>query len=163
MRKMKHKQAVLDALRSGIPQAAGALGFDDGSRCCLGVMTEVAIDNGVPITSSSIPTPPDWRTPTAANQANPLAYFSPGDDQQHGTTYLLPRAVVKFFGLVDDNPSVPTDATFSDGTPVRKVLELYSGTEEKIPLSAINDAKIPFHMIADLIDRYFEEPDNEGN
>lgn len=42
------KALWIDRLRNGnIPQAKRALGYTDGSRCCLGVLCDIAVEQGV--------------------------------------------------------------------------------------------------------------------
>lgn len=44
----KVAQAWVKALRSGkVEQAHGRLGMDDGSRCCLGVLCDLAVEAGI--------------------------------------------------------------------------------------------------------------------
>jgi hypothetical protein len=72
-------QEVIKRLRSGtIKQTAGVLGMSDGSRCCLGVMCDVAVEHGV------IPAP-------LSTASGSLSY--------KGNIGALPVNARKYFGL----------------------------------------------------------------
>lgn len=83
MAKLKSKEAIrkewVKRLRSGkIKQTQSQLGLVDGSRCCLGVLCDIAVENGV------IPTPKQ-------NYDQELVYGAKSE--------LLPRKVRMWAGL----------------------------------------------------------------
>lgn len=125
------KAAWLEALRSeAYPQTNGELGNSDGF-CCLGVACEVALSHGVTMELGL---------------------------SEHGTMFFdsmsqyLPTAVEDWLGVGSMNPMVRLD------------IEAYEALREwdhqthfyahqMVSLSELNDAAVPFRMIADIIDR----------
>lgn len=83
---MNHDEIVNEwcrRLESGtIPQAQSKLGYVDGSRCCLGVLCDIAAEQGI------IPTPKE--------HGEYLLYCFEDEEQEH----YLPSAVQRWAGLV---------------------------------------------------------------
>lgn len=135
----KVKSLWTAALRSGeYQQAKGYLRTDDG-YCCLGVLCDIAVKNGV------IPEPKRVDNVAAdsvlSNDDLPV-YFYGGDSDSSYLT--LPEAVQHWAGLRDYNPAVRV--IDEEGLP---------GVESwrQAPLSELNDAmSFDFSKIADHIE-----------
>jgi hypothetical protein len=84
------KAKWLDALRSGeYEQAEGALHVIEGGKekfCCLGVLCDLAVQEGVDVTVRKEPGESSWKY-----------------DRENG---VLPRSVQRWAGLDAENPSV---------------------------------------------------------
>lgn len=120
------------ALRSGLwpqchgnlRQAGGQFAETETGYCCLGVLCEIAANEGV-----------------VNRQYNPRSgYWAYGADTETG---VLPREVVEWAGLTDDDPFVPAPEGWEDS-------DLAGGS---ICLTTVNDdLKLSFTEIADLIE-----------
>lgn len=118
------KQRWLSALRSGAyTQAKGALATEDGF-CCLGVLCEIAVEDGVVVKSEGL-------------------YYSPTDSSDQSDTE-LPLAVQNWAGFnylpqsAHSNPYV--------------IVDLNADTEER-HLSELNDDYgYDFSRLADVIE-----------
>lgn len=128
----------LAALRSGeYRQARSRLCVieEDGrpSHCCLGVLSELAVADGVVSFRDSGPT--DW--------VRVRAYGS-SEEQS-----LLPDEVVRWAGLRSSNPTVTvTDVDVLEGT---------HGPDDRRSLAALNDHGLPFDALADLVEEQLIE------
>lgn len=133
---MLHKEKVLEALRSGeFEQLAGELGLVGTSqRCCLGVMCEVAIRNGLDI---------------HVNRGGPSSSIAYDDER-----FELPASVTAFFDLDDHDPDIPGDAQLSDGRSLSTFMAKTNNLADKYTLSSLNDNGLSFEEIALLIERY---------
>lgn len=120
------------ALRSGdYKQVEGRLNKNDEGFCCLGVLCEIAVGDGVIQKENGADIGYD-------NDA--FAYLDEYTDQ--GKTYpqfdVLPNKVKVWSGLKDSNP---------------QVIYTHEGNEDEYPLSALNDDfKLTFAQIADIIE-----------
>lgn len=119
------------ALRSGeYSQAKGYLRSDEG-YCCLGVLCEVAVKNGVIPKAERI---------VRAFDSEPTYIY--GDDRAHLT---LPSEVMEWAGLTEYNPLTDMDSE------VGRVSD--ESHPRKAPLSELNDSMgFDFEKIADVID-----------
>lgn len=129
------KQKWVAALRSGeFEQCTGALRMGD-SYCCLGVLSELAVRDGVISPAEALPAD-DWRS--SRGNGKPVYTY----DNETGS---LPPEVSKWAGLMspdvwneyDDANPIPDEDPYVDGEPV----------------SLINDAGTTFAEIADLIEK----------
>jgi hypothetical protein len=117
------RKAWVERLRSGrVVQATGHLGYDDGSRCCLGVLCDLAVEAGV------IPAP-------HAPRASILDYGDGDDSSDIG----LPLAVAEWAGLNSEPRLVAYE-----GQPRVALTDINDGTDEIVAQ--------PFPVIADLIE-----------
>lgn len=97
-------RAFIAALRSGLfAQAAGALQLVEHENyeagfCCLGVACEVAIANGLQLSTQALPDPSE-KVPTRK-------LFMHYDEEMS----LLPEAVQLWYGFADDNPDLKVPA-----------------------------------------------------
>lgn len=115
--KTEYKDKWVKALRSGeYKQADGALSPDGDSFCCLGVLCEVLIKDGVAIDK------------TMGENSDEGYRYSFGDTFDWET---LPEGVADFVGLSEVNPRVVRDditrdlATINDsGTPFDEIADL---------------------------------------
>jgi hypothetical protein len=137
------KAKWLAALRSGeYRQGKHALntGGPEGQFCCLGVLCEVALQEGL----------------EGLERTQPFA--SEGDDDAaelhyNGESGRLPYRVQVWADLTDPNPS--TSRTYAEVLP-----EQYSNPNSmygkvKITLAELNDSGYTFQQIADVIERDF--------
>jgi hypothetical protein len=140
----------LEALRSGrIPQAKGYLGKPDGSRCCLGVLCDIAVQSGV------IPPPEETTDESELDDDGWIACLS----YDGGITKDLPDPVSRWAGIEeqyldgtqmwssDEDPAV----TFTDEWRQKWG---YTSIEvsNRASLSMLNDRGVPFEGIAELIE-----------
>jgi hypothetical protein len=119
------------ALRSGdYTQVEGRLNKNDEGFCCLGVLCEIAVEDGI----------------VNKKLASELGYehdsFAYLDDGINDRTYpqfdVLPHNVKDWAGIRDTNPEVKWE---------------HKGEEDEYPLSALNDDfKLTFTEIADIIE-----------
>lgn len=90
------KELWIDRLESGdIPQTTSKLGTEDGARCCLGVLCDIAVENniiGPPIVNYGVI--------AYVVGEGPDAYFESG---------ILPPPVMKWAGLDDPRGSFGDD------------------------------------------------------
>ena len=111
------------ALRSGdYPQASGYLRTPEG-YCCLGVLCELAVLAGV------IP-------PGEQRKAGILGEFTYG---RHRDCFTLPEKVTEWAGLFNDNPRVRGTGLDWD-------------YDSDPTLEGVNDMRVPFSKIADIIE-----------
>lgn len=120
------KKRWVTALRSGeYDQVEGYLALKDEGFCCLGVLCEIALADGV---IAKIP---------ARTGSNIINYMDHGDDEGWDTE--LPSAVVAWAGLPDNNPDVEVTAP--------------EGWTSNQTLSGLNDdLKWDFKKIATVIE-----------
>jgi hypothetical protein len=118
------KEKWIAALRSGeYPQTSGVL-RDQTGYCCLGVLCEIAVKEGV--ASAWEPSPDNaWS-------------FAYGKQDERDKSF-LPPSVQRWAGVDLPSPEVPVQI-FDD--------------EVGISLSALNDRGTSFEEIADLIEEY---------
>lgn len=127
------KRRWVDALRSGeYEQAKNYLSTSDG-YCCLGVLCEIAVQDGVVFKDHE-------------------AYFSEEEPQNDYSAEELPRAVIAWAGLEDtefsENPL--SDVAY----PVNSPLIHRPTGRENAHLSELNDdMDYDFNAIADVIER----------
>jgi hypothetical protein len=114
------KEKWVAALRSGeYTQGTGVLNRLDEEFCCLGVLCEIALKEGVDIEKALEPMR-DYEVYTYG-----------------GSVYCLPDEVERWSGL-DQDELVPH--------PV---------DDRNTTLAAVNDSKVSFTVIADIIEEYF--------
>ncbi len=121
------KKEWVQALRSGeIPQAHKSLGYPDGSRCCLGVLCDIAVKHGI-IDKPVIYPEPGWL---------PGPFLQYGDE----TSY-LPEKVLEWAEI--EEAEVILEEPF----------EVLEGSDEPYyTLSSANDAGATFAQIAHKIE-----------
>lgn len=123
-------------LRSGdIPQCEGALARGE-SRCCLGVLMDMAVEDGVAEKIDDDPA----RDPLYQD-------LTSGGDIRDASRSVLTQAVKEWAGLKDDTGSVM----------LRAVDTQRLNFETHTALTVLNDAGVTFVDIADVIDTYFAE------
>lgn len=125
------KDRWLQKLESGeYEQTTGELRNDEGF-CCLGVLCEVAVEDGIICRGDS-------------------GYLSTGPDGMYVENSTLPREVVKWAGLESINPTVPFELQEDDcpcGEPHDDDVET-----TKMELSELNDSeRLTFREIASYI------------
>jgi len=132
--KQEIKQRWIDALRSGeYPQTMGKL-RDEGGYCCLGVLCELAVEDGI------------IAPPTQAAQG----WWTYGSQVD-----LLPSGVMDWAGLYDPNPSITVFKEVEDSyfdEELGEEVDDYYETNEPDSLAEFNDAGHDFIEIAYLID-----------
>jgi hypothetical protein len=128
------------ALRSGeFEQGKTALKTNEGSYCCLGVLCELAVREGVAVAVPSIGKDNEF----SAHSNN---YFGPGPDWDSDgmESGLLPEVVQKWAGLLDSNPNVRHQLPQDDQVP---------GLNEISCLADLNDNRnLSFEQIAAIIE-----------
>jgi hypothetical protein len=127
--KIEIKERWLEALRSGnYKQGARRLRGTDDTFCCLGVLCDLAEQEGV-VTHE---------LPESPNTSYAYAYIGTRafDEFEFSSTTTLPKAVATWAGLDSGNPSVVID------------------DEEERSLAGINDEGADFSEIADLIEEH---------
>lgn len=118
------KNLWVNALRSGdFEQGQGNL-RKDGKFCCLGVLCELAVNEGI--------IPP--------GQQNTAPGFGDGYVYGGDMNYLNP-GVIQWAGLDYKNPTVEVPDS-----------EIATGVEGKVGLAVVNDAGKDFNFIANLIE-----------
>lgn len=122
------KERWLERLESGeISQARGTLGRPIGSRCCLGVLCDIAVEDGI------IPAPIISHTQSDAGKV--VKIFAYGKE---GATGNLPFEVIEWAGLAEEDP----EYTGRDGN--------------SHSLAGLNDsAKYNFKKIAAVVRKHF--------
>lgn len=118
------KSKWTSALRSGeYPQTTSCL-RDDTGFCCLGVLTDLAIKDGVigPWEESGL------------DEDSVFIIRDEKDGNNWPEASLLPYKVMEWAGLDSRNPLV----SLADGS--------------RVPISDPNDSGVPFEAIADMID-----------
>jgi hypothetical protein len=128
------------ALRSGeFEQGKTALKTNEGSYCCLGVLCELAVREGVAVAVPSI-------GEAAVFYEHSTNYFGPGPDWDSDgmESGLLPEVVQKWAGLLDSNPNVRHQLPQDDQVP---------GLNEISCLADLNDNRdLSFEAIAAIIE-----------
>jgi hypothetical protein len=113
----------IDRLRNGnIPQTSDALGTKDGERCCLGVLCDIAVEDGI------IAKPTEFDGEPALKYAD---HWS-----------ILPDAVMQWAGMASDTGSLRnTDSVYSDkeltelndtGMPFSEIADVIESNYDKI-------------------------------
>lgn len=133
-------------------QGAGQLGKEDGSRCCLGVLCDLAVEANI------IPAPVKSSDPGATD----LIY---GSDPRRGVgsnkigeVCYLPDKVKEWAGMSTVNGSIQGEV---DGGPA--MLEIPQTLEYNIralhwnSLADANDCSVPFDLIAGGIEKHAEQ------
>ena len=139
----KRRELWVKALRSGkYEQGIDGLNINDEFYCCLGVLCEVAMQNGLSLTKDD-DTDSEWveydgdaeQLPQAV--ADWVGLESKIGRMHHQTSWDTIRKDLQFTVSVDD-----------DG------LEILHYMDDKTPgcLATMNDAHIPFDVIADVIE-----------
>lgn len=121
------KQRWVDALRSGeYLQGFDALNINNKQFCCLGVLCELAVKEGL-IAKQKLP-----------NESKLYSYYVPGsfDSEDLAKTAILPKSVVTWAGL----------ASYAAEKRIKGKI---------VALSGLNDAGTPFEEIADIIEQYY--------
>lgn len=119
------KERWVAKLRSGgYTQGTGKLN-SDGKYCCLGVLCEIAVEDGIVIKTDAV-------TDTGTGR-----YISKVDTSDYEVS-VLPFAVKNWAGLPDTNPEV--EFFNADGFP------------EDMTLAELNDSGKTFEEIANLIE-----------
>lgn len=127
------KARWVEKLRSGvIPQLEGYLGNTTGARCCLGVLCDIAVEDGI------IPDP--------CVDGDLLVY---GDGRGNNCS-LLPSSVTSWAGLIVRDSFDPTPEDYAAWLADAN----YKGAGTKY-LTQLNDAGVSFPCIADTIERHF--------
>lgn len=130
------KQKWVAALRSGeFQQCRGTLRKGD-SYCCLGVLSELAVRDGVISPAAALPET-DWR----ANRGEGETVFAYDNEAGH-----LPAVVAEWAGLTYDYEDWMTDEVVTEPDVDPSV----NGKE----LSGMNDYGSTFTEIADLIEEH---------
>lgn len=131
------KKRWVDALRSGeYEQAKNYLSTPDG-YCCLGVLCEIAVEDGVVFKDDE-------------------TYFSKEEPQNDFSAEELPRAVIEWAGLEDENHA---ENPLSDVKYARNANDVSihlprPAGRENAHLSELNDDMgFDFKMIADVVER----------
>lgn len=121
------KKRWVEALRSGkYPQAKAALRNKYG-YCCLGVLCDLAIEEGIG----------HWGEKCGESDVYPFIT----DNASESEWEVLPISVQEWAGLEDRNPTTMTkDRPYKSVRPLR--------------LSALNDDGVSFNKIADLISEH---------
>lgn len=129
------KTLWLERLRSGqIEQGEGVLATPDGKRCCLGVLCDVAVEQGVLDT-------PTVHTIAGSDKSARLVYGR-SMPERRGSETALPPAVLAWAGIDDD------DLSGDPGMPVpNRENDMNYAT-----LSELNDHGLTFPQIADVIE-----------
>lgn len=135
------------ALKSGnFPQAGGALKTDEGF-CCLGVLCEVSglgewekEKTNVDVLDS------ESQMGYPYSKANTKVW-----EVGNSSAAILPSFVVSLVWLESDNPyvSIPEELL----PEINRTCELTLGLGAKVNLTLLNDHKVPFPLIAQLIER----------
>lgn len=138
------KTMWIEALRSGeYEQGIGNLAVYDVNNtlthCCLGVLCELAVKDGLPISREE--SRDDNGEPYPENDREGVAVHFDSSD------CLLPESVMVWAGLDDDAGSFlePDGDIKPDGEPFRRQADL----------AGRNDGGASFTEIADLIEKYF--------
>lgn len=143
----------LDALRNGeYEQAEAVLARLDANEnveghCCLGVLSDLAVKEGVIPAPMATNDEPGYR-PDHGRQKDRLLFGGEHLDDVNGSTTQLPEAVRKWAGLDEPSPSVdiPNDEHDPD--------DEFSSETDTASLAELNDGSHDFLMIADLIEEH---------
>ncbi len=129
------KERWITALRSDEYRQTTNYLNRNGGYCCLGVLCEIAVEDGV-VTKSFYD--PD----------ETIVMYSDPNDGYDKTTKVLPDAVAQWAGFgLTDNPEVEIFVDLHDSSGERL---------RKISLAELNDrAGFNFHQIADVIEEKF--------
>ncbi len=116
----------IDKLRNGnIPQLIGILGMVNGRRCCLGVLCDIAVEDGIIGTLNT-----DQSTPRDPLHPGPIAnkvlYGTKLDDM------VLPEEVIEWAEMNSNSGEIASNGA---------------------TLAAMNDNGVPFTAIADIIEK----------
>lgn len=139
--KQEIKERWIEKLESGdYPQTTGEL-FDGHGYCCLGVLCEVAVEDGiVEKINDGDNYKVGYRAPHVRSDGTP--YTEPGRVSTYIENSVLPRAVQIWAGLDNVSPTVP----FLDPE------EIEPGEARETELSELNDTiGLNFSEISDLI------------
>lgn len=139
-------QEWVKRLRSGdYPQGKVRLRNGDDTYCCLGVLCEIAVEQG------------EAQVVTQMHDINPgdklyIEYrYSDGESL---SAHVLPRLVAEWAGLPADNPKIPIA-----GSGFEELAgEIYGAEAEEadeISLAMLNDNGAKFPQIADAIEKFF--------
>lgn len=142
---MNPLRAWIETLRTGnIKQCQNILGSADGSRCCLGVGTDLFVAAGL--------LPPEARWEPGKDTDYPydvMVYSTPYTGVE---SRLLPNDVRDWLGLETKDPLVPLYHTHAND---RVHLEPEFPGQDQISLSHLNDTGFTFPQIADVIEWAF--------
>lgn len=135
------KAEWLKRLRSGeIPQAATVLQDEEGGRCCLGVLCDIAVERGITDHSAD---------------GNTHFYGRPGGEW---TDALPPEHVAAWAGFPTTDANIWGDADITQVRDPRVPVPSGSGWDTdgngSSPLASLNDAGVTFLEIADLIEKH---------
>ena len=113
------------------PQVRGHLGNVEGGRCCLGVLSDIAVEDGV------IEVHP-LKRPAPCLGIEGMLVYGGGEEGTGSNTGVLPEAVRAWAGLSQVDPEVPNPNLSSETTT----------------LTILNDGlEMTFPEIADVIER----------
>jgi hypothetical protein len=128
------KARWIEKLRSGEYNQGAEFLAKDGNFCCLGVLCEIAVEDGVVVRSTTEDYP---------DEDTVVAYIPPGQTEGHREYSTLPVAVMNWAGLDSTNPTVVLPNTDDDDEE-----ELNSWN-----ISDVNDdLGRDFNEIADIIE-----------
>lgn len=135
------KAKWLPALRSGdYRQTTSILNNGRGEFCCLGVLCEIAVADGV--------------VESQATSEGCVEYFYSSADVERS---VLPNRVLEWANLAGNNPLVtfPLSEVPEEFHPeLQSNWTVDSAGNANITLAGLNDSGIPFSVIADLIEKY---------
>jgi hypothetical protein len=136
------KERWLAALRSGkYKQGRGKLKTVDDEYCCLGVLCELAVEDGV-IGSFISP------------YETSVWVYSPGDVEHPDTeSGVLPKQVAEWAGIPSSNPYVSITKEEASRMDAHKVDYRSDGEPSDSTLACLNDGGLVFNQIADVIER----------
>lgn len=125
MNQIEARAELVKRLRSGlVVQTRKVLGRPDGSRCCLGVACDIAVEAGIATAVKRTVTPMDDGPDVHVGQ---VLY------SYDGKLYTLPKSVREFFGFVTNGGS-------------------YTDIKGRKSLAFQNDNGLTFSEIADIIE-----------
>lgn len=143
------KRAWVERLRSGeVKQGAGALhNASEQRQCCLGVLSELAVEAGV-VRHAMV-----QRTMTPAGGVQLEVTYQSVTDQADRNHKYPPEAVRRWAGLTHTDPRVKPSAEFLEQAAAQSRPVLLGG-DGKVRLSSLNDSGLySFDDIADTIER----------
>lgn len=144
------KRRWLEALRSGDYQQTDAYLSRDNRYCCLGVLCEIALEDGVVRKQQPCDSPGE-------------EYFNPKAVEDYSGK-VLPEVVSAWASLIDENPTLIVNLHDLPVDVVSRMLDL-KGTPPingnsgeayyKLALAELNDIYgLSFSQIADLVEKY---------
>jgi hypothetical protein len=130
-------------LRSGeIPQGSAYLRMGD-KRCCYGVLGDLAAEAGIIEAQPAC----DYDEDSGTWVPEPDGRWDYG---QEIDAEIVPQAIAIWAGLPEQNPIIVVPAAIAVRLPEKARLLLNRAREAA--LTQLNDAEVPFGVIADIID-----------